>query len=715
LNKGHLPEDKGFITTTCSYDCGARCLLKVHVKDNRVERIISKRVEGLNISACPKGLAQKEVLYSKERILQPLKRVGKRGDKDFKTISWDEAFDVISEKMDMTVGKYGTESIYYLVNTGSLSLLHNSRAATHRFFGMLGKCTTFWGNVSFEGAVQSSLATFGTLFTGSTRDNFIHSKLIILWGWDPNVSRFGSDTSYYLKKAKKSGARIICVDPRQNHSCKDLAERWISLKPGTDTAMLIAMAYVMIDENIYDKGFIDKHTRGFGSFYDYVTGKEDGVVKDPVWASRICGTRPDDITELARLYATIRPAALATGWAPGRSAFGEQFHRAASTLAAMTANIGNKGGFVSGGTDFIDLAMIDKKIPVPETSHNMIHKTRLYDTLLNSKNTGHPPCRILYIVGCNLLNQYLNLNKGIKALAKPDFTVVHDLFLTPTVRFADIVLPVTHFLEQEDIGLPYIGGPYAIFMNKAVEPAVGPRSDLEIFSGLAKKMGLKNYNPKSDKEWMEYMLEKNPDFPGLKELKSKDTYDFKVKRPWIAFSENISGSSPRPFLTPSGKIEISSRMFENMKDPLIPAIPKYIASWEGPEDKAAKDYPIQLISPHSKARINSQLYNIEKITRLADDRLWINTEDAAKRGIRNGDTVLAYNKRGKISATAKVTDEIIKGVASIDQGQWYDNDKSNKRLTSSVNLLTLDRQSPAGAFPSNTCLVQIKKMVIKEV
>ncbi len=709
MAKRHLSEKKESVTTTCSYDCGARCLLQVFLKDNKVERIASKNESNLKLTACPRGLAQKEVLYDKDRLLQPLKRVGRKGDKDFEPISWQEAFNSIADKLHAAIDNYGTESIYYLVNTGSLSLLHNSRAAAHRFFSMLGKCTTFWGNVSFEGAVQSSLATFGTPFTGNTRDSFLHSKLIILWGWDPNVTRFGSDTAYYLKKAKSCGAKILCVDPRRNHSCKDLAEQWISIKPGTDTAMLIAMAYVMIKEGLYEKGFVEKHTSGFDFFQDYVMGKEDGVLKDARWAAAICGAKPQEIAALARLYATTKPAALATGWAPGRSAFGEQFHRAASVLAAMTGNIGNKGGFVSGGTDFVDLAMIDTKIPAPATEHNKIHKTKIYDALINHKALGTPQCKVLYIVGCNLLNQYLNLNKGIEALGKCDFTVVHDLFLTPTARFADIVLPVTHYLEQEDIGLPYIGGPYAIFMNKAVDPSHEAKSDLEIFSGLAKKMDIQDYDPKSGEEWMETILEKNPDFPDLEELKKNNIYGFKVKKPWIAFSENISNPLLRPFNTPSGKIEIYSSLFADRNDPLIPAIPQYIPTWEGPQDKSVNDYPIQLISPHSKARINSQLYNIEKTKHLADDRIWLNKKDAEKRGIKDKDKVLVFNKRGKFFAIAKVTDEIMEGVASIDQGQWYETFE-NKETSSSVNLLTLDGQSPAGAFPSNTCLVQIEKM-----
>lgn len=157
------------VTTTCSYDCGGRCLLEVHVRDNKVIRIKSKKVMSLNISACPRGLMQKDVLYSLDRLKDPLKRIGARGSRNFKAISWDEALDTIALKFKQVIKEYGTESIYFIPGSGSLSALNNVGKVTARFFSMLGKCSTVWGGASFEGAIQSSLATFGTEYTGSTR------------------------------------------------------------------------------------------------------------------------------------------------------------------------------------------------------------------------------------------------------------------------------------------------------------------------------------------------------------------------------------------------------------------------------------------------------------------------------------------------------------------------------------------------------------------
>ena len=232
-----VTERNNIITTTCSYDCGGRCLLEVHVRDNKVIKIRSKNAEGLNISACPRGLTQKNVLYSPDRIKTPLKRIGEKGSSDFKATSWDEALDIIADKLRQVIREHGTESIYFIPGSGSLAALNNPGKVSARFFRMLEKCITIWGNESLEAASQSSLATFGTENTGNSRDNILFSKFIILWGWNPNVSRFGSNTAYLLQKAKKSGIKILSIDPRNSRTGRSLADEWIPIRPGTAVVM----------------------------------------------------------------------------------------------------------------------------------------------------------------------------------------------------------------------------------------------------------------------------------------------------------------------------------------------------------------------------------------------------------------------------------------------------------------------------------------------
>ena len=717
------------IPTTCASHCGGTCILRVHVKDGVITRIETDNGEEPQLRACLRGRAYRQRVYAKDRLLYPLKRVGERGEGEFERISWDEALDTVASELGRVKETYGPEALMLLVMAGDAASLHLP-FGLFRLLGMAGGFTTGWGATSFHGGTFSSYFTYGTEYASNTRDDLLNSRLIIMWGWNPAVTICGTNTPWYLAQAKERGTKVVAVDPCYNDSAATFAQEWIPIRPGTDAAMIIAMAFVMINENIQDQKFLDAYTIGFDKFKDYVLGLEDGVPKTPAWAETITGAPAAIIEKLAREYATVKPAALMAGIAPGRTAFGEQYHRAASTLAAMTGNIGIHGGdaaaraweSILGGYPY-EGVMIGSALPfVPNPiesppvhsfwfheKYPHIHYSKVADAILKGKAGGYPAdYKLLFISNANYLNSFPNINKIVRALKALEFIVIEEQFMTSTAKFADIILPTTTFMERNDIALG-VGTPFYGFQNKIIEPLGECRSHNEIAKELAARMGLSDFDQETEETRLRDFAQ-SAGIPDYDRFRDQCIHRINLSEPYIAFKSQIEDPENNPFPTPSGKIEIYSQQIADMNNPLLPPIPTYIENWEGPNDPLAQRFPIQLVTNHAKGRANAQFANIPWLRELTPQTILINTEDARVRKIHDGDMVRVFNERGKTRVPAEITERIMPGVAILPHGAWYDPDGQGIDKAGSPNVLSLDEPSPAGSFPYNTILVEIEKI-----
>jgi anaerobic dimethyl sulfoxide reductase subunit A len=247
------------IPTICNSHCGGACLLKVYVKDGMITRIETDDGEEPQFRACLRGRAYRQRVYAPDRLRYPLKRVGERGEGKFERITWDETLERVASEIKRVKETYGLAAIIYFCSAGDIHVFHHL-PLIHRFLCLYGSYTSVWGFVSYEAGVFAELATYGTLNTSNTRDDLLNSRLIIMWGWDPANSIQGTDTTWYLAQAKERGAKIISVDPQYTDSAAVFADKWIPIRPVTDAAMLISMAYVIIKEKLHDQKFLDTYT-----------------------------------------------------------------------------------------------------------------------------------------------------------------------------------------------------------------------------------------------------------------------------------------------------------------------------------------------------------------------------------------------------------------------------------------------------------------------
>ena len=736
-----------------AHNCGGRCLLKVYVKDKTIIRIETDdrpndSIEDPQLRACIRGRSYLRRQYHPDRLTHPLIRTGKRGEGKFRKATWDEALDKVASEIIRIKEKYGNQAMYVPYGTGGYNQL-NGRQTAYRLLNLVGGSLGFYNSYSWAAISKATPYVYGTNITGNQRQDWINSKYIIMWSWNPSEMRDGTNSEYFIKKAKENGAKIICIDPRMSMSAVSLADEWIPIRPGTDVALMSAMAYVMITENLYDAEFVNKYCVGFDSsqmpagaedaesYKDYILGIRDGIPKTPEWAQKITTIPKETIIRIAREYAATKPAMLYQGYGMQRRAYGETAVIGGCVLQALTGNVGISGGWAGGialqadnggpkwnvfptGTN-----PVKASIPSFLWSEAVLRGSEMTaDDGVKGVEKLDSNIKLIYAVASNcLINQHANVNRSAKILedeSNVEFFVIHEQFMTPTAKFADVVLPVCTQFEMWGLEDGWKYGEEVILMPKVVERLPDTKSDYEICSEVADRLGVKEEytEGRSEKEWIEWAVEYYrstwfPDIPNLKkfEKSNKGVYSVPVTKPKIAFEDFRKDPVKHKLKTPSGKIEIFSKTLYDMNNPdYIPPIPKYIEEWESPFGKEAEKYPLQVVGHHYMSRVHSTHDNNDWTNEAFPQRVFINEIDAEQRGIKSGDNVKIYNDRGTIIMPCRVTKKILPGVIDIPQGAWWTPDENGIDRRGNVNVLSSEKWTPlAFGNAQHTIMAEIER------
>ena len=648
------------------------------------------------------------------------------------------------------------------------------------FLAHYGVGTTTWGDPSTDMRLAASTFLVGSYndafgafsppvmgdldpWTGLGRPiaDIFQAKLIVLWGVDPtSTSQFLGP--YYLRLAREMNIPIVCIDSRYTKTAEVLSDQWIPIRAGTDMAMILGMCYVMFSENSYDSSFVSNWVEptGFSKWKDYVTGTSDGVPKTPQWAETICGVPAETITDLTHKLLANKPSVV--GWfnSAGRIPYGENQCRAQIALQAMLGSIVTSRSLPSGvpvtgvnlygpAAQFVppqlyhDQGLFKAIVEKKDLDAGTITQDEYFRKIGNAQGNPVPNIRMVFQTFGNALSTSINTNRTIEAVKMLDYFVVTAFHSTETTRYADMVLPVSNAFEGGFRGLwaPY--PPTILLGNKAIDRP-GEVMDHEwVYAQLAQRLGvLSDYNPNytTDAEW-ESMWDKllgdawtaTATANGI----NMDWATFKAKGVYrLPSDSSILQPADQSFSvgTPSGKIEIWSQALEKKDiasypqpftniqlhgdDPPYdpPAIPQWVPPWEGFWDPKVSQYPLTLITPHSRFRAHSAF---DSNPLLDGDcyrhAIWLSVADANKRGVSDGDLVRVHNDVGEMIIPAYVTSKIVPGIVCIYKGANYKPDSVPSTLDpdgidrrGSENLLTSGRDNPV-VPPAVSGLVEVEK------
>ncbi len=672
------------IRAACPHDCPDTCAMLVTVEDG-----VATGVRGdpdhpfTRGGLCVKVNNYQDRVYSDDRVLHPLRRVGAKGSGEFERISWDEALDEIASRFGNIREEFGAESIMPVSYLGAQGVL-NGLNVGDAFFNAIG-ATVAERTYCDSGASTACTLTIGTT-AGLDPESFAHSKYIIIWAC--NMVSTNLHMWPFVLEAQRNGAKVVVIDPVR-HRTAQRADWHIPIRPGTDGALALAMMHVIITEGLTDEDYVADHTLGYDELAERVQQYT------PEWAEGESGVPAEDIRTLAREYAANQPSAIRIGVAIERHAGSGQAVRAITCLPALVGAWRRAGGgllqMTSGAFPLNWMAAMRPDLLTPGTR---VVNQYLLGRALSGELKLDPPLKALVVYNSNPVTVCPEQDKVLAGLARDDlFTVVSEHFITDTAAYADIVLPATTQLEQLDIMFSW-GQLYVTLNEPAIEPRGEAVPNTELFRRLAARMGLEDPGfRRTDEEMVRDSFDwSSPAMAGI-------TYESLKTTGWARLNvgppEEFAPYAEGGFPTRSGRCEFKSsaavhgnvvglafRQGSSEFQPGQPVdpLPHYIPPREVATDDSA--YPLTLLSPKSHAYLNSSYGNLPAQQRVQKTpAVTIHPADAGARGISDGQQVRVFNDRGEFAVEARLSDEVATGVVVSPMGAW-------REAGSTVNAVT---------------------------
>jgi biotin/methionine sulfoxide reductase len=702
-------------------------------------------------------------VYHRSRIARPSIRRGwlenkhrapkLRGSDEFIELPWDEALDITATELERVRNEHGNQSIFGgSYGWASAGRFHHALGQLHRFLNCTGGYVSSLASYSTAGAQAIMPHVLGMHFlklTWGAQNSWPMiaentQTLVMFGGINPKNSQVSMggvtrhETGSWLSQFAESGMQLVNVSPQKTDAYP--GSKWHAIVPGTDTAMMLGLAFTLETENLLDREFLERCTSGYPRFKAYLLGQNDGQAKTPEWAADLCQIDADAIRDLARSMAQGRTL-ITVAWSLQRAQHGEQPYWMATTLAAMLGQIGLPGGGIGFGYGAIGGVGVAVKrlggLTLPQGVNpvsDFIPVARIADMLLNpggeyefnGQQRHYADIRLVYWCGGNPFHHHQDINRLNRAWQRPETIIVHEPWWTATAQRADIVLPATTPYEREDIARAQ-GDSFLFHMDSIIPPVGEAKNDYDIFTELAKRMDLEQAftEGRDANQWLRHLYEQfrqetiadGVEVPEFDDLCAKNWIELPIagaNQVEVPFADFRNNPVTAPLGTPSGLIEIFSEKIDSFGYEDCPGHPSWLPPDEWLGANSAPAYPLHLVSPQPGDKLHSQMECA--ISDLPGERpamVEINCEDASRRGIRDGELVRVYNARGACRARARVGDDIRAGVVALPTGAWYDPTQDGTDSQGNPNVLTRDKgTSRLGQGSSaHTALVEIELWV----